>query len=64
MCIRDRVSVPSDGSCLWHALAGAVAHRKIFNGGSDRVRSMVAMHTRDHREWYEPSWGRLSLIHI
>eukprot|EP00969_Alexandrium_andersonii_P251776 11127464-Alexandrium_andersonii.AAC.1 len=70
MCIRDspkaghladkmtRVSVASDGPCLWHALAGAMAHRKISSGGSDHVRSMVAMHMHDHREWREPSWGR------
>eukprot|EP00969_Alexandrium_andersonii_P015959 698387-Alexandrium_andersonii.AAC.1 len=53
----SKVLVPADGSCLWHALAGALGARKTFSGDPHRLRALVVRHMREHREWYQPSWG-------
>eukprot|EP00969_Alexandrium_andersonii_P281768 12456103-Alexandrium_andersonii.AAC.1 len=42
------VTVPADGSWLWHSLAGALNHRKSDHGGPERVRSVVVGHMREH----------------
>eukprot|EP00969_Alexandrium_andersonii_P367028 15469803-Alexandrium_andersonii.AAC.1 len=50
------MAVPADGSCLWHALSGALGRRKTFHGGPERVRSVVVAHMREHPDWHQPSW--------
>eukprot|EP00969_Alexandrium_andersonii_P201428 8900718-Alexandrium_andersonii.AAC.1 len=43
-----KMPAPADGSCLWHALSGALGQRKVFLGGAERVRAVVVAHMREH----------------
>lgn len=53
-------TVAGDGSCLWHAISGALREANVGKWGADRVRVATISHMRAHRAEYEDWWDRCS----
>lgn len=53
-------TAPGDGSCLWHAISGALREANVGRWSAERLRVATISHMRAHRADYEGCWDRCS----
>lgn len=53
-------TVSGDGSCLWHAISGALREANVGKWDADRLRVATVSHMRAHRADYEGWWDGCS----